>query len=124
MERIITRDYLRKNPNHIFVYGDNSLHRGLKGAAILSTEPNSCGFITKKYPRGDNDAFYKCSEYEVIFNKEIDKLVEKIVANPSKIYLISKVGAGLANRFKIFEKIIEPNIKTILSKYSNVVFLW
>ena len=124
MERIITIDYLRKNPNHIFVYGDNILHKGKKGAAALSGESNTYGLVTKKYPRGDNDAFYKCSEYEAIFKKEIDKLVEKILANPDKIFLISKVGAGLANRFKIFEKIIEPNIKNILSKYSNVVFLW
>lgn len=49
-EVFITRDYLRKNIDHIFVYGDNTLHKGNKGAAILSNEPNTHGFVTKKFP--------------------------------------------------------------------------
>jgi len=50
-----------------------------------------------------------------------DKLIE---SNPDKIYLISKVGAGLANDYGIFEQIIEPTIKPALSVYPNVRFLW
>ena len=50
-----------------------------------------------------------------------DKLIE---SNPDKIYLISKVGAGLANDYGIFEQIIEPAIKPALSVYPNVRFLW
>ena len=124
METFITRKYLREHPSHIFVFGDNTLHKGFKGAAMLSDEPNSFGFITKKYPRGDNDAFYHPSEYQYVYEREIEKLVKAIQDNPKKIYMISKLGAGLANRFRIFEKVIEPSIKVLLSKYSNVIFLW
>jgi hypothetical protein len=106
------------------VFGDNTLHRGKKGAAILSDEPNTYGFITKKFPRGDNDAFYRPAEYEYVYKAEMEKLVKVIQDNPGKVYMISQLGAGLANRFKIFEKVIEPSVKKTLGKFSNVVFLW
>jgi len=123
-EIFITRHYLREHPNEIFVFGDNSLHRGKRGAAVLRDEPNTYGFLTKKYPSLNKDAFFKPSEYELVYRREIRKLIYEIGRNSGKIYLISKLGAGLANKFRIFQKIIEPNIKEDLKGYRNVRFLW
>lgn len=39
-------------------------------------------------------------------------------------FLISKLGAGLANKYGIFEEVIEPHIKADLSDFENVRFLW
>jgi hypothetical protein len=56
-EVTIAREYLRSHPDHVFVFGDNLLGRGLGGAAALRREPNTFGFITKKRP--DNDPWWQ-----------------------------------------------------------------
>ena len=90
------------------------------GAAELRDEPNTFGFITKKYPSNPLESFYGPEQYLLIYALEMSKLKLEIINNPDKTYLISKLGAGLANRYKIFEKVIEPNLK----KCKNVEFLW
>ncbi|MFW6247319.1 MAG: hypothetical protein ACOC22_04075 [bacterium] len=69
MEEIITRKYLKENPEHIFVFGDNLLRKGYGGAAKLRDLPNTYGFITKKYPDNKDESFYTPDEY-MIFIKE------------------------------------------------------
>lgn len=123
MEKIITKEYLKKHPTHIFVFGDNNLRRGMGGAASLRNEPNSYGFITKKEPTNNNDSFYQPDEYKDVFKHELTMLIISISNNPDKTFLISKLGAGLANRFKIHEQIILPELKK-LKEYKNVEFLF
>lgn len=120
---IISLQYLRQNPDHIFVFGDNKIGKGKKGAAILRDEPNSYGFITKKFPNYDSSSYYKPAEYKNIFDKEISKLMDLIEKSPDKTFLISRIGGNLANKFGIFEKVILPQI-FVLKKYSNVIFLF
>lgn len=119
----VTKEYLRSNPDHIFVFGDNTLRTGKGGAAKLRDEPNTYGFITKIYPNNNFDAFYKPRIYGGIFKKELKKLIRQIERNPDKTYLISKLGGGLANKYKIFQKVIKPGLEP-LKQYSNVKFLW
>ena len=123
-EIIITKDYLKSHQNEIFVFGDNTLHQGKGGAAALRNESNVYGFITKRYPNNDDKSFYKPVVYAEIYAIEIDKLKNAIESNQDKIFLISKLGAGLANRYNIFEKVIAKFIKNDLSAYKNVKFLW
>lgn len=123
-EQIITKEYLRANPHHIFVFGDNLERKGISGAAALRNEINTYGFITKKTSANDAKAFYKLDEYEQVFYNEIRKLTNIIKQNTDNIYLISALGAGLANKHHIFELVIEPKIRTLLVDYKNVKFLW
>lgn len=123
-EKIINRAYLHEHTNEIFVFGDNTLHSGFGGAAELRDEPNTYGFITKKYPSMHDKSFYTPIEYQKVYSGELLLLIADMVKNPEKKFLISKLGAGLANKYGIFESVIEPNIKIELSKYSNVEFLW
>jgi hypothetical protein len=120
---IVTPKYLADNPDHIFVFGDNTVRRGKGGAAKLRDYPNTYGFITKLYPNNRDASFYKPEEYKSVFKNEITKLQFEIVNNPDKTYLISKLGAGLANKYYIFETIIEPGLQ-VLKQYNNVKFLW
>lgn len=120
---IITKEYLRANPTHVFVFGDNTIRKGKGGAAILRDEPNTYGFITKKYPNNEDASFYRPEEYRVIFNKELAKLSWEIFDHSKKTYLISQLGGGLANRYNIWETIIKPGLEKIRA-FSNVVFLW
>ena len=123
MEKIIDKDYLRSHPNHIFVFGDNTLRCGLGGAAALRNEPNTYGFITKIYPNNNDASFYTPDNYKHVFEKELNKLIEKIESNKNKKFLISKLGAGLANKYNIFDEVINPGIQD-LKKYTNVSFLF
>lgn len=118
----ITKEYLRSHPNEVFVFGDNLLRKGKGGAAVLRDEPNTYGFITKKYPNNDDISFYRPGEYGFVFDNELSKLIELIKANPEKIFLIPRLGGGLANKYKIREKIIEHRIK-VLEEFSNVKFV-
>ena len=120
----VTLRFLRENPNHIFVFGDNGRRIGKKGAAFFRDEPNAYGFITKKRPSFDNDAYYKPSEYYPVYVHEMMKLMDKIEANPNKTFLISKLGSGLANKYRIFQDVIQKNIKKDLGDFPNVKFLW
>lgn len=120
----INKNYLIENPSHTFVYGDNLTRKGYGGAATLRDLPNTYGFITKKYPSNANSSFYNINEYSKVFFEELYKLKNEIENNVDKIFLISKLGAGLANKYRIFEEIIEPNLKKELSKYENVKFLF
>lgn len=118
----ITKSYLRQNPNHIFVFGDNLQRKGKGGAATLRDEPNTYGFITKKAPNNNSGSFYKPQEYKEKFETELKRLIKQIESNPDKIYLISKLGGGLANKYNIRDKVIVPGL-TVLESYDNVVFL-
>ncbi len=120
---IITEEYLREHPNEVFVFGDNTIRVGKGGAAMLRDEPNTYGFITKKLPDNHSSSFYKPEDYKTLFAAELADLEGVISTNTDKIYLISKLGAGLANRFNIWEEIIEIGIRT-LEKYTNVKFLY
>lgn len=123
MKRIITKKYLQDNPNHIFVFGDNTIRKGLGGAAKLRNEPNSYGFTTKIYPDNKDISFYNPESYYPIFMRELHKLMIEIRDNQNKTYLISKLGAGLANRYNIWDEVIKEGL-VLLTIFDNVEFLY
>lgn len=47
-----------------------------------------------------------------------------IEQHPNKIFYISQLGGGLANKYKIWEVMIKPNIISQLSEFDNVIFCW
>lgn len=118
----ITKSYLRNNPNHVFVFGDNLKRKGYGGAATLRDEPNTYGFITKKAPNNNDGSFYRPDEYKEKFDVELKRLIKEIEKNPDKVYLISQLGGGLANKYGIYQKVIKNGL-TILEKFDNVRFV-
>lgn len=124
---IITEHFLNTHPTAIFVFGDNVLRLGHGGAAKLRDHPQSYGFITKKLPTMEDSSFFSIKEYEPIFSEEVEKMFLFMDNHPGKIFYISKIGAGLANRFGIWEKIIRPRLPTLISKSKHTnrcVLLW
>jgi len=119
----ITLNFLKTHPNHIFVFGDNMLHKGCKGAALFRNEPNVHGFITKRFPNNKPKSFFRPHEYEYVFKIELLSL-EKLIKTMSRaIWLITPLGSGLANKYHIWEKVIKPGLEE-LRKYPNVIFTW
>ena len=121
---IVTRDYLREHPECVFVFGDNKLRVGKGGAAELRDEPNTYGFITKKAPTHNDKDYYRLSEYKPVFKEELLKLIFQVKENPEKTFLVSRLGAGLANRYHIFEEVIEKELLASLALYENVEILF
>jgi hypothetical protein len=117
----VTATYLRQNPNHIFVFGDNELRIGKGGAAALRDFPNTYGFITKKFPNQMDNSFYKCDDYPEIYQNEITRFQNYIEHHMDYKFLISPVGSGLANRFAIWEHIIKPNMMKDLEKFNDYI---
>lgn len=120
----ITRNYLQNNPNHIFVFGDNTLRKGKAGAAELRNEPNTYGFITKKFPSNKDNAFFLPTTYEPIFREELFKLEMEIRKSQGVVWLLSPCGSGLANKHGIWEKIIRPEFERLGRDYENVRLLF
>ena len=120
----VNRSFLEKNPNTFFVFGDNTTRCGTKGAAKLRHFPNSIGFITKRVPSYEEWAYYKPGEYEDIFNFELAWLKSLILSQPDKMFYISKLGSGLANKYGIFEAIIKPRFEKEFKTFDNVTLLW
>lgn len=120
----VTYQFLEENPQAIFVFGDNLLRKGTGGAAALRHHVQSLGFVTKKSPTHADYAYYRPEEYKEVYAKEIENLKHMISNNPGKTFYISMLGAGLANKFGIFEMVIRPNLKIDLRDYPNVVHLW
>jgi hypothetical protein len=121
---IITKQFLDENPNVIFVFGDNLRRVGYGGAAALRDHKQTYGFITKRSPDNMDDSFYRPDNYRFDFNVYILELRLFIEKNSNKIFYISQLGGGLANRYKIWEQVIRPGLEKNLSHYDNVVFLW
>lgn len=105
----IDASILDAHPCWYFVYGDNTYRRGRGGAAALRDYPHTYGFVTKRYPSNADDAFFTPMEYTRIFEEEKSKFYNWMDTLPiNAIVIVSQVGKGLANRYKIWEEIIEP----------------
>ena len=120
---IITKEYLRSHTNEIFVFGDNDARFGKKGAAELRDEPNTYGFVTKKYPSNDNGSFYIPEDYGPKLNAEIRALSHQIRTFPEKTFLISELGGGLANKFGIRPMIVKALEESGITEMKNVRML-
>lgn len=120
----ITEQFLDSNPDSYFVFGDNLIRQGYGGAAILRDHPQAIGFVTKKFPDNRDTSFYDVGEYESLFFDELENLKTRIETEKDKTFYISQLGGGLANRYKIWENLIKPNLESSLNQFDNVVFCW
>lgn len=120
----ITHEFLDLNPDSYFVFGDNLEKQGFGGAAALRDHPHSIGFITKKFPDNKDSSFYRPEEYSTVFFEELKKLKKIIETRPQKIFYISQLGGGLANKYRIWDLLIHHNLVLTLEEYENVVFCW
>jgi len=120
----ISKQFLDSNPDSYFVFGDNLIRQGYGGAAILRDHPQAIGFVTKKFPDNRDTSFYDVEEYESLFFDELENLKTRIETEKDKTFYISQLGGGLANRYKIWENLIKPNLEGSLNQFDNVVFCW
>ena len=118
--KVIDGKFLASNPDCIFVFGDNLKRRGYGGGAALRDYTNTYGFITKKYPSNEQRSFYTLQEYGDFFDTELEKFLNYTKEHKDKLFLVSRLGAGLANKYGMFERIIKPGFQTVLRINKNI----
>lgn len=94
---LITRQYIRANPDKIFLFGDNLERRGFGGqAAAMRGEPNAIGIPTKKSPSYSKGAFFTDDEFAE--NKAaIDLAFAEVITaclDSSRVIVIPSSGLG------------------------------
>ena len=99
--KIITRDKVKKNPDVLYLFGDNLLRKGLGGQAKeMRGEPNTLGIVSKKYPSNNKDSFYTDDDFYSwleVFSVDIKNLAERINSGKYKAIVIPQIGVGLAD---------------------------
>lgn len=92
----ITRDYVKSNPNDIFVYSDNELMSGYdEQSKEMRDEPNTVAIITKKKSETTDDSFFNDLELDgnkVKINQGIKEIIQHI--NKGKRIIFPKSGIG------------------------------
>lgn len=94
-----TEKYVSENSHALFVFGDNTRGRGMKGQAVIRKCPNAFGIPTKKYPSYASNAYFTDDELTDNCSK-IDVSLAVIVANLPRYQVLvlpeSGLGTGLA----------------------------
>ncbi len=95
--RFVTRQYVRANPDKIFLFGDNLEKRGFGGqAAAMRGESNAIGIPTKKSPSYASEAFFTDEEFEqnkITIDDAFTQL-SKTVSDAPRVIVIPANGLG------------------------------
>lgn len=91
------RDLVAQMPG-VFIFGDNVLHKGYKGQAVIRGLPNAFGFPTKWLPLTIPDAYFYDGdpEAEAIVDKALLD-VEMMLSKGKLVWWpVNGIGTGLA----------------------------
>ena len=91
--KIFSVNLVKKNPDKVFLFGDNLKGYGKGGQAIIRDEPNAIGIPTKKAPSMDKTAFFTDAEY-ASNKKVIDEAFTKIPRGKTIVVPKDNLGTG------------------------------
>lgn len=75
-QKMVHREDLKRNPNVLFLFGDNDKRSGLGGqAADMRGEPNAVGIRTKRAPGRENEDFWSDKNFDSNCTKIEEDLV-------------------------------------------------
>ena len=83
------------NPDKIYVFGDNLIHKGKGGQAIIRDCPNTFGIPIKRLPSIDSDSFFndEFDEYEAV-KSAIEKLAVMKYSRKEVTFVFPTDGLG------------------------------
>ena len=116
-----TIDLCRANPEAIFVFGDNLIHAGTAGQAIIRREPNAFGIPTKRYPATTDHSYFSDAKCELEHVKRaLRELYDRLRKGGVDLFWPSKgIGTGLA-KMPSKSPIIYTEMCDILLKHFGV----
>lgn len=92
----ISREYVKKNPDKTFIFGDNLERGGFGGQAKeMRGEPNAIGIPTKKLPSMTDDSFFTDDEFSEN-KKAINIALSKVPRNATVVMSTYGLGTGRA----------------------------
>lgn len=114
-DNLITVETCKNNPNAIFVFGDNLIHKGKLGQAIIRDCPNAFGVPTKRLPSMNIGSFFSDKEDEInIVKEKLIFLWNEHLSGKEIILPVNMIGSGLAN---LKEK--SPYIHSLVERFYN-----
>ena len=83
------------NPDKIYVFGDNLIHKGNGGQAVIMDCHNAYGIPTKRTPSMNSNAFFSDNfdEYDAVKSK-IERLVLLTSCKKTTIFVFPEAGLG------------------------------
>jgi hypothetical protein len=102
LRQFIYRSDLILNPNVLFVFGDNMLHKGLGGQAReMRGQPNAIGIPTKQSPGTATHDYFINSDLQNArirgeINSAFKKLRQQLLDNKDIVFPKSGIGTGLS----------------------------
>jgi hypothetical protein len=102
-EAVVQKEYFSieqcsKNPNFLYVFGDNTLRVGKAGQAQIRDCPNSIGICTKRLPSISEEAYFtdSKSDWEII-KRDLDNLRQVSGSYDRIIFPYDGLGTGLSD---------------------------
>ena len=121
-EKRFSIDLCNKNPDKIFVFGDNLIGKGKGGQAIIRDCPNAFGIPTKRLPSMDENSFFSDKEdEEKIVLSRLRELYKLMFSGKEIILPIDGLGTGLADMENKSPKIFKKMNETIKNHFLNMI---
>jgi hypothetical protein len=98
-EKVITVEMCRENPDQIFVFGDNLIHKGKapgSGQAVIRDEPNAIGIPTKRLPSNKPEAFFSDQDDELKAVRDALADIYRRARGKTVVFPADGVGTGRA----------------------------
>lgn len=96
---LITPVLCSKHPRTLFVFGDNLIHKGESGQAIIRNCVNSIGVLTKKYPSNNVGSFLDDKEDSwLLVNQSLIELY-LFSLDYDRIHIPTEIGKGRSDMF-------------------------
>jgi len=98
---LITRPFVRFNPQMRFVFGDNLTRKGIGGqAGQMRGEPNTIGVVTKRLPSMQPNAFLTDDDANGpvldIITRDLQRVTEALEQGHDVVIPADGIGTGLA----------------------------
>lgn len=101
-QKMISREDLRRNEDILYVFGDNTVRRGMGGqAGAMRGERNAVGVATKSVPSTHPDAYFGEEPEQVeaqirIIDEDMKPLFDKVKTGGIVIWPSDGIGTGLS----------------------------
>lgn len=85
-----------KNPNKLFVFGDNMLRRGKAGQAVIRDCNNAFGIVTKTLPSMSNHSFFSDDQkiHKMALMRDLESLDTQFNSGKWEYIVFPKAGIG------------------------------
>lgn len=97
----VTRDKVRENKDVLYLFGDNTIGKGLGGQAKeMRGEPNTVGIVTKRFPSTTDNSYFIDEDYETFkafTNQGFRDVIKYVYDNKPRAVVEPPLGVGLAD---------------------------